>query len=134
MKKNTSSNYSGIILLILILVGMPLLEPYLKSNDTSSLIMLFVIIFGLGSFLHLFGNRKSIFQIGGMDQKSKERLKELERNVNNLSNLEKNELARLKRIKSSDSDSRGLKWSIGVWGSIIVTTAIYVVFNSSPDY
>ena len=65
MKKNTSSNYSGIILLILILVGMPLLEPYLKSNDTSSLIMLFVIIFGLGSFLQLIGNRKSILQIGG---------------------------------------------------------------------
>ena len=100
MKKNTSSNYSGIIFLILILIAMPLLEPYLKSNDTSSLIMLFVIIFGLGSFLHLIGNRKSIFQIGG----------------------------------SSDADSRALSWIIGFWFAIIVITAIYVVFNSSPDY
>ena len=65
MKKKKSSNYSGIIFLILILIGMPLLEPYLKSNDNSSLIILFIIIFGLGSFLNIIGNRKSILQIGG---------------------------------------------------------------------
>lgn len=67
MKKKKSSNYSGIIFLILILIGMPLLEPYLKSNDNSSLIILFIIIFGLGSFLNIIGNRKSILQIGGVN-------------------------------------------------------------------